>query len=54
MLSPGTFGHGGAYGTQAWIDPVKRRIYIMLIQSAGLKNSDNSEYRKAFQTAAAR
>ena len=21
MLSPGTFGHGGAYGTQAWIDP---------------------------------
>ena len=24
MLSPGTFGHGGAYGTQAWIDPGKR------------------------------
>ena len=22
-LSPGTFGHGGAYGTQAWADPVK-------------------------------
>ena len=22
VLSPGTFGHGGAYGTQAWIDPV--------------------------------
>ena len=21
MLSPGSFGHGGAYGTQAWIDP---------------------------------
>jgi hypothetical protein len=20
MLSPGTFGHGGAYGTQGWID----------------------------------
>jgi CubicO group peptidase (beta-lactamase class C family) len=54
MLSPGTFGHGGAYGTQAWIDPVKHRIYIMLIQRAGLENSDNSEYRKAFQTAAAR
>ncbi len=53
MLSPGTFGHGGAHGTQAWIDPVKRRIFIMLIQRAGLKNSDNSDYRKAFQTAAA-
>ena len=25
MLSPGTFGHGGAYGTQAWIDPGKKR-----------------------------
>ena len=25
MLSPGTFGHGGAYGTQAWIDPVQGR-----------------------------
>jgi CubicO group peptidase (beta-lactamase class C family) len=21
MLSPGTFGHGGAFGTQGWIDP---------------------------------
>jgi len=28
MLSPGTFGHGGAYGTQAWIDPQKNLIYI--------------------------
>ena len=25
MLSPGTYGHGGAWGTQAWIDPVKGR-----------------------------
>ena len=23
MLSPGTYGHGGAWGTQAWIDPGK-------------------------------
>jgi CubicO group peptidase (beta-lactamase class C family) len=54
MLSPGTFGHGGAYGTEAWIDPVKNRIYILLIQRADLKNSDDSEFRKAFQLAAAR
>ena len=26
MLSPGTHGHGGAYGTQAWIDPRTDRI----------------------------
>lgn len=53
MLSPGTFGHGGAHGTQAWIDPVKRRIYILMIQQAGMPNSDGSEFRKAFQMAAA-
>lgn len=52
-LSPGTFGHGGAYGTQAWIDPVKKRIYILLIQRADLPNSDGSEFRKVFQQAAA-
>ena len=25
-LSPGSFGHGGAFGTQAWIDPKKGRF----------------------------
>jgi CubicO group peptidase (beta-lactamase class C family) len=54
MLSAGTFGHGGAHGTEAWTDPVKRRIYILMIQRSDLPNSDDSEFRKAFQTAAAR
>jgi CubicO group peptidase (beta-lactamase class C family) len=52
VLSPGTFGHGGAYGTQAWIDPEKRRIYILMIQRADIQNSDASEIRRAFQEAA--
>ena len=52
MLSPGTFGHGGAYGTQAWIDPVKKRIYILMIQRADFPNSDASDVRRAFQEAA--
>src|SRR5207237_1135100 len=26
MLSPGTFGHGGAFGTQGWIDPQRKMI----------------------------
>jgi CubicO group peptidase (beta-lactamase class C family) len=52
MLSPGTFGHGGAYGTQAWIDPVKKRAYILMIQRADFPNSDASEVRKAFQETA--
>jgi (4-O-methyl)-D-glucuronate---lignin esterase len=52
MLSPGTFGHGGAYGTQAWIDPVKKRAYVLMIQRADYPNSDASEARRAFQEAA--
>jgi CubicO group peptidase (beta-lactamase class C family) len=53
MLSPGTFGHGGAYGTQAWADPVKGVAYILMIQRADVGNSDNSPMRMAFQQAAA-
>ena len=32
MHSPGTFGHGGAFGTQGWIDPKNDLISIMLVQ----------------------
>lgn len=52
MLSPGTHGHGGAYGTQAWIDPAKDRIFILMCQRANFPNSDASDVRKAFQQAA--
>ena len=53
MLSPGTFGHGGAWGTQAWVDPVKGIAYIMMVQRSGFPNSDASDVRRAFQQAAA-
>ena len=53
MLSPGTFGHGGAYGTEAWIDPVKKRIYVLLYQRADAGNTDGAEIRREFQQAAA-
>jgi CubicO group peptidase (beta-lactamase class C family) len=32
--SIGTYGHGGAFGTQGWIDPVNQLISILLIQRA--------------------
>jgi CubicO group peptidase (beta-lactamase class C family) len=51
-LSPGTFGHGGAFGTQAWIDPRAGRFMILMIQRAGLANSDASEIRREIQKAA--
>ncbi len=53
MLNPGTFGHGGAYATQSWADPVNQTIYILMIQRRGFKNGDNSPIREAFQEAAA-
>jgi len=52
-LSSGSFGHGGAYATQSWGDPKKGRVYVMLIQRAGLGNGDAAEIRGAFQEAAA-
>lgn len=54
VLSPGTYGHGGAWGTQAWIDPVKGVAYILMVQRANFPNSDASDVRRAFQEAAAR
>ena len=53
-LSPGSFGHGGAYGTQAWIDPTNKVGYLLLVQRANFPNSDMSPVRKAFQDAAAK
>ena len=52
MLSPGTHGHGGAYGTQAWIDPKKGLVLILMVQRSNFANGDDSAVRLAFQQAA--
>ena len=52
MLSPGTFGHGGAWGTQAWMDPARGVAYILMVQRADFPNSDASDVRRAFQQVA--
>ncbi len=49
MLSPGTYGHGGAFGTQGWIDPHRGIFVILLIQRSGLANGDGSPMRLALQ-----
>ena len=54
MLSPGTFGHGGAWGTQAWVDPVKGVAYVLMVQRSNFPTSDASDVRRAFQQAAAK
>jgi len=52
-LSPGSFGHGGAFGTQAWIDPQRGWFAILLIQRVGLPNADASAMRGILQAQAA-
>jgi CubicO group peptidase (beta-lactamase class C family) len=53
MLSKGAYGHGGAYGTQGWVDPEKDMIFVLMIQRARLPNADASPIRHALQDAAA-
>jgi CubicO group peptidase (beta-lactamase class C family) len=52
MLSPGSYGHGGAFGTQGWIDPQQDLFIVLLIQRTDLGNSDGSAMRQALQTLA--
>lgn len=52
MLHTGSFGHGGAYGTQSWADPKQDLILILMVQRANFPNSDASPVRWAFQKAA--
>ena len=46
-LSPGTFGHGGRYGTFCFIDPQKDLIGIFMIHREG-----GSDERQAFMALA--
>jgi CubicO group peptidase (beta-lactamase class C family) len=48
-LSAGTFGHGGAYGTQAWLDPQRGVAIILMVQRSNFANSDASDIRKLLQ-----
>jgi xylan 1,4-beta-xylosidase len=53
-LSKGTFGHGGAFGTQSWADPARGLVYVFMIQRDKMKmNPDNSDMRRAYQDAVA-
>ena len=48
-LSAGTFGHGGAYGTQAWLDPQRGVAIILMVQRSNFPNADASDIRKLLQ-----
>ena len=53
MLSPGSFGHPGALGTAAWIDPVKGAIYVMMVQRPNMPDNFENPPALAFVRAAA-
>ncbi len=52
LLSPGTYGHGGAFGTQGWTDPRRGLILVLMIQRTEFGNSDGSDVRDAFNEGA--
>ncbi|MDX2153824.1 MAG: serine hydrolase domain-containing protein [Bryobacteraceae bacterium] len=49
LLSPGTFHHGGAFGTHGWIDPRKDLVGVFLVQQA---DGRADEVKKAFMAMA--
>jgi len=49
MLSPGSYGHGGAFGTQAWLDPHRGMYFVLLVQRTGFPDGDASVLRKSLQ-----
>jgi CubicO group peptidase (beta-lactamase class C family) len=52
MLSPGTYGHGGGYGTQCWIDPHRGLFTILLTQRPDLNPRDEAFMRRQLPTIA--
>lgn len=49
MLSSGTFGHGGAFGTQSWADPKREMIFILMVARQNFGGGDGSDIRAEFQ-----
>ncbi len=42
LMSIGTYGHGGAFGTHGWIDPKKDLVGVFLVQNSG--GGDSAKY----------
>jgi CubicO group peptidase (beta-lactamase class C family) len=49
MLSAGSFGHGGAFGTNSWVDPARGLVFVMMLERDKMGNPDNSPMHIAFQ-----
>jgi CubicO group peptidase (beta-lactamase class C family) len=54
MLSAGTYGHMGIFGTNSWADPKRGIIYVFLMERGNSDDYTNSPMRVQFQTLAAK
>lgn len=52
-LSPGAYGHPGAMGTHAIIDPAKGLAYVLMVQRPNMPDNFENEATRALVTAAA-
>lgn len=51
-LSAGSFGHPGAWGTAAWIDPARGAVYVMMVQRSNMPDNFENPPALAFVSAA--
>jgi len=47
-LSPGSFGHGGAFGTHAWIEPKLDAVLILMIGRSDMNPTQEAHVRGTF------
>lgn len=52
VLSPNSFGHGGAFSTQGWADPTKDRVWVVMFNRQNKGHPDGTDVRIEFQRAA--
>jgi CubicO group peptidase (beta-lactamase class C family) len=43
LLSNGSYGWSGAYGTHFWIDPSKHLVAILMVQTPGTQRTEDFE-----------
>jgi CubicO group peptidase (beta-lactamase class C family) len=43
LVSDGTFGWSGAYGTHFWVDPSKKLVAILMLQTPGQARTEEFE-----------
>ncbi len=48
QLSPGSFGHPGAWGTAAWIDPTRGLVFVMMVQRSNMPDNFENPPALAF------